>query len=448
MRLVAGEMEREGFTLPLLIGGATTSRAHTAVKIDPAVLGSGGPRPGRVARCRRRRARCSIRSSTTRSWRETRAEYEAVRRAHEGRTSTEQRLTLAAGTRQPRADRLGRALTPPRPTFLGARAFNNFPLEELVQRIDWTPFFSTWELAGRYPEILTDPVVGEAASGLFRDAQKLLQRVVDQRLLRANAVVGFWPANATPDDDIVIWTRRDADGRADALPRAAPADGTPGKGADRPNVAISDFVAPIDTGVADYVGAFAVTAGVGLEEARAKFESQRDDYNAILLTALADRLAEAFAERMHEKVRRELWGYAPNEALDNDALIAEAYQGIRPAPGLSGLPRPHGEAPDLRCARRGVARRHHAHRIDGHAARLVGQRLVFLAPAVALLRARSHRSRPARGLRPAQGLEPRRGGALARAEPRRGMSIVQLRAAARPAFEERRLRQIPISFKG
>jgi 5-methyltetrahydrofolate--homocysteine methyltransferase len=336
MRLVAGEMEREGFHVPLLIGGATTSRAHTAVKIDPQYSGpvvhvQDASRAVGVAGALLNPAQHDEFVERTR------AEYEEVRRSHEGRTNTEQRLTLE----QARANRVPidwHAISPPRPAFLGARAFNNFPLEELVDRIDWTPFFSTWELAGRYPQILTDPVVGEAASGLFRDAQKLLQKIVDQRLLRANAVVGFWPANATPDDDIIAWTDETRTVELTRFHALRQQMARSGKGADRPNVALSDFVAPVETGVADYVGAFAVTAGVGLEDARAKFESQRDDYNAILLTALADRLAEAFAERMHERVRRELWGYAPDEALDNDALIAEEYQGIRPAPGYPACP--------------------------------------------------------------------------------------------------------------
>jgi 5-methyltetrahydrofolate--homocysteine methyltransferase len=267
----------------------------------------------------------------------TRSDYEEVRKAHEGRSTTERRLTIAAA----RANRLAIdwvGATPPRPTFLGARAFNNFPLEELVDRIDWTPFFSTWELAGRYPEILRDPKVGEAASTLFRDAQELLKRVVDQRMLRANGVVGFWPANTTPDDDFIVYANESRTTELTRFHALRQQMAKSGKAADRPNVALSDFTAPVESGVADYIGAFAVTAGIGLNEVRARFEANRDDYNAILVTALADRLAEAFAERLHEKVRRELWGYAPDESLDNLALISESYQGIRPAPGYPACP--------------------------------------------------------------------------------------------------------------
>jgi 5-methyltetrahydrofolate--homocysteine methyltransferase len=336
MKVVAGEMEREGFILPLLIGGATTSRAHTAVKIDPAYSGpvvhvQDASRAVGVAGA-------LLNLETHDAFVEkTRSDYADVRKAHEGRDRNEQRLTIAQA-RENRVKIDWAGLIAPKPTFLGAKAYTNFPLEDLVERIDWTPFFSTWELAGRYPEILRDPVVGEAASSLFRDAQALLRRVVDQRLLHANGVVGFWPANATPDDDIVVFADESRSSELTRFHALRQQMAKSGKAADRPNVALSDFVAPIGSGVADYVGAFAVTAGVGLDELRAKFEGARDDYNAILVTALADRLAEAFAERLHEKVRRELWGYAPHEALDNLALINESYQGIRPAPGYPACP--------------------------------------------------------------------------------------------------------------
>ena len=226
-------------------------------------------------------------------------------------------------------------MTPPRPSFLGVRAFEGYPLAELVERIDWTPFFATWELKGLYPAILDHPKLGPAARDLHRDALTLLDRIVREDRLRANAVVGFWPANTVDDDDIAVW--RDDD-RRHRLATFRTLRQQMDKPAGRPNVALADFVAPADSNVADFVGAFAVTAGHGLEALVAEFEAANDDYSAILAKALADRLAEAFAERLHERVRRELWGYATDEALSNDDLIAERYQGIRPAPGYPACP--------------------------------------------------------------------------------------------------------------
>jgi 5-methyltetrahydrofolate--homocysteine methyltransferase len=265
------------------------------------------------------------------------ADYEQVRVERGARRAKEQRLTLA----EARANRFRASwdgLVPPVPAFLGVRAFRDYPLDELVERIDWTPFFATWELRGAYPAILSDPVVGAAARDLHRDARVLLERIVGERLLRADAVVGFWPAVGC-DDDIVLGSAVD-DGADDAGPLAtihtlrqqmAKPDG-------RPNLALADFVAPPELGVRDHVGAFAVTAGHGLDQLVASFEAEHDDYSAILAKALADRLAEAFAERMHERVRQELWGYAPREGLSNEDLIAERYQGIRPAPGYPACP--------------------------------------------------------------------------------------------------------------
>jgi 5-methyltetrahydrofolate--homocysteine methyltransferase len=208
-------------------------------------------------------------------------------------------------------------------------------LAELVEYIDWTPFFAAWELPGHYPEILSDEKRGKAATALFDDAQQLLRRVVDERLLHANAVVGFWPANSTPDDDIVLFTD---DSRATELDRLHTLRQQMAKPDGRPNIALADYIAQVESGTADYIGAFAVTAGGGLEEAKKLFTDDSDDYSAILLTSLADRLAEAMAEWLHAKVRRELWAYAPEEAADNAALIREEYQGIRPAPGYPAQP--------------------------------------------------------------------------------------------------------------
>jgi 5-methyltetrahydrofolate--homocysteine methyltransferase len=334
MRVVAGEMEREGFAVPLLIGGATTSKAHTAVRLEPVYSGpvvhvedasravgvagallDPGSRDGFVA------AR--------------RAEYAETRRIHEERASPTHRLSLAGA----RAARLAIDWTaaesqPTRPSFLGVRALTAHPIEDLIARIDWSPFFATWELSGRYPEILSDGEVGAAARDLYADAQAMLRRVVDERLLRADGVVGFWPASSTAEDDIVLWA--DASRTAEVA-RIHSLRQQMAKPEGRPNLALADFTAPVD-GPLDYVGAFAVTAGHGLAEARARFEAAHDDYSAILVTALADRLAEAFAERLHEMVRRELWGYSAGEELDNEALIRESYQGIRPAPGYPACP--------------------------------------------------------------------------------------------------------------
>ena len=328
---IATLMEREGMTTPLLIGGATTSRVHTAVKIAPAysmpvVHVADASRAVGVAGAlvdagRGTRSRPASGPSTRRSA----ASAPAV-------TPARRRLSIAdARANRVRVDW---SLTPPRPTFLGVRAFDDYPLDELVERIDWTPFFATWELRGAYPAILDDPRVGAG-----RDATSTATPArcstgsSRERLLRARAVVGFWPANATPDDDIVLWaddSRTAEAGRLHALrQQMAKTDG-------RPNVSVADFVGP--AGVEDYIGAFAVTAGHGTDELVRQFEAANDDYSAILAKALADRLAEALAERMHELVRRELWGYATDEALSNDDLIAERYQGIRPAPGYPATP--------------------------------------------------------------------------------------------------------------
>jgi 5-methyltetrahydrofolate--homocysteine methyltransferase len=333
MRTVATEMEREGFTVPLLIGGATTSRAHTAVRIEPCYS---GPVVHVVDAARAVGVAGALLDPGAREAfvQQTRTQYADVREAHEGRDRKEQRLTLE----EARANRLKldwSSTPPPRPTFLGVRPLADHPLADLVDRIDWTPFFSTWELSGRYPEILDHPITGKAARTLFEDAQELLRRIVDERLLRANGVVGFWPAASTNDDDILVYAD---DSRSGTLARLHTLRQQMAKTGGRENVALADFTAADDLGVADYVGAFAVTAGIGLEDLRDRFNAQHDDYNAILATSLADRLAEAFAERLHELVRRELWGYAANESLDNEALIAERYQGIRPAPGYPASP--------------------------------------------------------------------------------------------------------------
>jgi 5-methyltetrahydrofolate--homocysteine methyltransferase len=335
MRLVAGEMERAGLRIPLLIGGATTSRAHTAVKIEPVYS---GPVVHVEDASRAVGVAGALLDPSTRDdfVAARRAEYAETRRVHEGRLAPDRRVSLAeARTRRLVIDWTPPGSCPPRPSFLGLRTLAGHPIDDLVERIDWSPFFATWELRGRYPDILADAEVGAAARDLHEDALAMLRRVADEGLLRADGVVGFWPAAATPDDDIVLW---DDEARTRELARLHTLRQQIARSDDRPDLALSDFTAPLDSGVADYVGAFAVTVGHGLAEARVRFEAAHDDYSAILLTALADRLAEAFAERLHELVRRELWGYAPEEALGNAALIAEAYQGIRPAPGYPACP--------------------------------------------------------------------------------------------------------------
>jgi 5-methyltetrahydrofolate--homocysteine methyltransferase len=332
---VASEMERLGMTTPLLIGGATTSKTHTAVKVAPAYSGPvvhvlDASRAvgvaGALVDAERREGYAA----------EIRDQYEAVRQDRAGRQAKERYLSIADA----RANRVPidwTAVEPPRPSFLGVRTFDPYPLDELVERIDWTPFFATWELRGAYPAILDDPKVGAAASDLFRDAQALLERIVAEGRLRAAGVAGFWPANADVDD-IVVW--RDEERRSE-LARFRTLRQQIAKPDGRPNVALADFVAPVDTRLADHIGAFAVTAGHGLDGPDglvAEFEQAHDDYSAIMAKALADRLAEAFAERLHERVRTELWGYAKGEGLTNAELIAEKYQGIRPAPGYPACP--------------------------------------------------------------------------------------------------------------
>jgi 5-methyltetrahydrofolate--homocysteine methyltransferase len=333
MRLVAGEMEREGMTTPLLIGGATTSKAHTAVKLEPAYS---GPVVHVEDASRAVGVAGALIDPATRDAfvAQRRAEYAVVRAAHEGRNKPDRRVSLA----EARAARLTLDWTArpvPRPSFTGVRTLADYPIDELVERIDWSPFFATWELKGRFPAILDDPVAGTVARELYDDAQAMLARIGPEGLLRADGVVGFWPAGATDEDDIVVFAD---DARTTELARLHTLRQQVARRNGRADLALSDYVAPLGSGVDDFVGAFAVTAGHGLAEHKAAFEAAHDDYSAILLTALADRLAEAFAERLHERVRRELWGYAADEALDNAALIAEAYQGIRPAPGYPASP--------------------------------------------------------------------------------------------------------------
>ena len=331
MSLVAAEMERRRFTIPLLIGGATTSRAHTAVKIAPEYS---GPVIHVLDASRAVGVAGSLVSDTLKDAlvEKTRAEYEEIRVQRGARAGQDRLIAIE----EARANRL--IIDPtqpaPEPTFLGPKTFLRYPLNELVDKIDWTPFFQTWELAGHYPAILDDPTVGKAARDLFADAQQMLEQIVAENLVEARATIGFFPA-ASVGDDIELFldhARSRPVGVIHTLRQQHR------KAGDKASLALADLVAPRDAKVADYVGLFAVTAGIGLEPLVAGFEAAHDDYRSILAKALTDRLAEALAERMHERVRRELWGYAPDERLSADDLIRERYQGIRPAPGYPACP--------------------------------------------------------------------------------------------------------------
>ena len=333
MCFIAAELEREGFDTPLLIGGATTSRVHTAVKISPnyrggqAVYVTDASRAVGVAQ--------SLLSDKGRVeyMAQTRKEYERVADAHAKAQLDKQRVPLAKA----RANALKidwDAFTPTKPSFTGARGFATYDVAELVPYIDWTPFFQTWEFKGRYPALLDDPERGPAAKALFDDAQAMLKRIVEERWFTPKAVIGFWPANAI-GDDIALYAGESREERLATLytlrQQLARRDG-------KPNVALADFVAPKDSGKADYIGAFVVTAGAEEEKISARYARANDDYGSIMVKALADRLAEAFAERMHERARREFWGYASAENFSPAELPNEPYRGIRPAPGYPAQP--------------------------------------------------------------------------------------------------------------
>ena len=333
MCFVAAELEREGLATPLLIGGATTSRVHTAVKINPnytrgqTVYVTDASRAVGVAQ--------ALMSEKTRDnyIAETRAEYERVAQAHAKAQADKQRITLEKA----RANALKidwSSYQPKKPSFLGARVFTSYDVAELLPYIDWTPFFQTWEFKGRFPALLTDPERGDAAKQLYDDAQSMLKRIVDERWFTPKAVIGFWPASAN-GDDIELYS---GVARTEKIAtfftlrqQLARRDG-------KPNIALADFVAPVDLGLDDYLGAFVVTAGAEEEKISARYARANDDYGSIMVKALADRIAEAFAERMHERVRKEFWGYASNENILPQELLAENYAGIRPAPGYPAQP--------------------------------------------------------------------------------------------------------------
>lgn len=331
MAFFAGELQREGLKLPLLIGGATTSRVHTAVKIDPSY------RAGPVVHVNDASRAVGVASALLSPEKrdayaaEVRAEYAKISEAHLRAQADKKRLKLA-DARKNRVPVDFAANKPVKPTFLGTRSFDDYDLAELVPYIDWTPFFQTWELAGRFPAILDDAKVGEVARSLYDDARKMLDLIVKEKWFSARATIGFWPANAE-GDDIVLYAD---ESRTKSIATLHTLRQQLEKREGRFNAALADFIAPV--GVPDYVGGFVVTAGIGEDAVADRFKKANDDYSSILCKALADRLAEAFAERMHARVRREFWAYAPDEALSNDEMILEKYHGIRPAPGYPAQP--------------------------------------------------------------------------------------------------------------
>jgi 5-methyltetrahydrofolate--homocysteine methyltransferase len=349
MVYVASEMEKRGMKQPLLIGGATTSRVHTAVKIDQQYSGSvvhvlDASRSVPVV--------SSLLSDSLKADFHTniKVEYAKIREDYANR-SQEKNYVILEEARKNKVNINWNNFKPARPSFLGTKVFKNYPLAEIVSYIDWTPFFQTWELAGRYPEILTDEIVGTEAKKLFTDAQNLLNRIVKERLLKAHAVIGFFPANATEDDIELYGFEAEKhescsnpnhfhfiENRNEVVNKLHHLRQQNKKAAGQPNFCLSDFVAPKETHLADYIGSFAVTAGDGLDALVAEFDKNHDDYNSIMAKALADRLAEAFTELMHEKVRKIYWGYALDETLTNEDLIKEKYSGIRPAPGYPACP--------------------------------------------------------------------------------------------------------------
>jgi 5-methyltetrahydrofolate--homocysteine methyltransferase len=330
---VASEMQRLDFDLPLLIGGATTSPAHTAVKIEPNYEG-----PVIYVKDASRSvgvAQALIGQDTRKALVEkTRLDNERRRKQHAGKKRLTPQVSLADARRRRHSVDWSN-YEPPVPTFTGKRVFDDIDLSVLQDYIDWMPFFNAWEFHGKFPGILTDSTVGEAATSLFTDARSMLDRIIEEQWLTARAVLGFWPANSDGSDDVLIYT---GDDRRTPSTRLCHLRQQRAKSMSQAQHCLSDFVAPHSTQLADHVGGFAVTAGIGIDEHVARFESEHDDYSAIILKALADRLAEALAEHMHEKVRREFWAYVPDEKLSNKELIAEDYKGIRPAPGYPACP--------------------------------------------------------------------------------------------------------------
>lgn len=339
MVTVAGEMERQEFDMPLLIGGATTSKVHTAVKIAP---GYSGPVTHVLDASRAVGVASTLVSEDLRDGfvSKTKSEYQEILEKRLAKPKASRLVSIDAA-RENRATVSFDGYAPTKPSFIGTKTFDDYPLEEIAKRIDWTPFFRTWELAGTYPAILEDNVVGESARSLFADAKAMLKQIIDEKWLTAKGVIGFWPA-ASEGDDITLYTD---ECRSETLSTVHCLRQQVEKRAGRANDSLADFIAPAG-GPNDWMGGFAVTTGHGIDAHVERFKAAHDDYNEIMVKALADRLAEAFAEHMHERVRKEYWGYAADEDLSNEELIKERYKGIRPAPGYPACP-DHSEKPEL-----------------------------------------------------------------------------------------------------
>lgn len=330
MVYVAKEMQKEGMNIPLLIGGATTSKVHTAVKIDQhytsgqAVYVLDASRSVTVVE--------NLLGDKKNAFvQNVKEEYERLRETYNKRQQTKETISLVEA-RKNKYQIDWKANPPQKPNFIGTKTFADYDLKEIAEYIDWTPFFRTWELAGKYPQILEDELVGQEAKRVFADAQQMLQQIIAEKWLEAKAVIGIWEANTENDDTIIVYENNQPIGQLHQLRQQSK------KAVGVPNISLADFIAPKESGIKDYIGGFAVTTGIGIEKHIARFEVDHDDYHSILLKALADRLAEAFAELMHQKVRKEYWGYAANETLENDDLIKEKYVGIRPAPGYPACP--------------------------------------------------------------------------------------------------------------
>ncbi|HQX90841.1 MAG TPA: vitamin B12 dependent-methionine synthase activation domain-containing protein, partial [Moraxellaceae bacterium] len=331
---VAREMQRQDFHVPLLIGGATTSKAHTAVKVEPQYKNDAVIYVADASR--------AVGVATSLLSKDLKADFVA------GRKGEYEEVRIRHANRKPKAERLPyekavemgfkpdwSGYVPPIPQQPGITVLRDYPLESVIEYIDWTPFFISWSLSGKYPAILQDEVVGEAARNLFSDAQAILKRIISEKRLKAHGVIGLWPAARTGVDDTTIYAD---EAHTEVLATLHHLRQQSDKVSGKPNYSLADFVATSESGLKDHIGAFAVTAGDGCEEFAKEFEAIGDDYNAILVKALADRMAEAFAEHLHHRVRREFWGYAADESLDNDAMIKEKYTGIRPAPGYPACP--------------------------------------------------------------------------------------------------------------
>lgn len=331
---VASEMQRLDFHIPLLIGGATTSRAHTAVKIQPRYQHDAVIYVPDASRSVSVAASLLSKELKPGLCSDVAQEYEKIRERHEKRIKKVEFLSYKEALENAIAVDW-RDYQPVKPSFIGTRTIIDFPLDKLVETIDWTPFFISWDLAGKFPNILDDEKVGEAARNLYQDATDLLQDIIDNKRLQANAVLGFWPANQVSGDDIALYSDESREQTVATLHHLRQQKLLP---EGKPNKSLADFIAPKSSGIGDYIGAFVLTAGLGCDELVAGYEARQDDYNAIMVKALADRLAESFAEYLHREVRRDYWGYQANEALSNDELIKERYQGIRPAPGYPACP--------------------------------------------------------------------------------------------------------------